>query len=96
MAKHEVMRSFEDVRKKSAKVREDNDVSYIWKQGFPVGTDYAQAIAEATALAKSQGNVTGDVVNSEIIQTPEHEANGEFLVSLTFGREVKTNGPKDH
>jgi hypothetical protein len=81
----ERLRSAARIGKDSARTKERVKVEHIWKQGFPSGTDEDVAVQEATANAASQG-ITGTVINSEIIQTPEHEANNEFLVCLTFGR----------
>lgn len=81
-----VMKNNDLIRKNSIKVREDNEVEHIWKQGFPLGTNYDQAIADATANAKALAGIKASLISSEIIQTPEHEANNEFLVSLVFGK----------
>jgi len=87
----ERLRSAARVRKNSEKNAEEIEVEHIWKQGFPSGTDEDAAVRAATETALGQG-FKGTVIKSEIIQTPEHEANNEFLVCLTIG---KVKGRKD-
>lgn len=60
------------------------NVAHIWKQGFPDSTDHKEAAQEAEANARSQVEGLGRLLSLEIIQTPEHEANNEFLVKLVF------------
>lgn len=89
----ERLRSAARIRKDSDRTKEKNKIEHIWKQGFPSGTDEDVAVQEATDNAATQG-ITGTVIKSEIIQTPEHEANNEFLVCLTFGRVRDIRDPK--
>lgn len=61
------------------------NVKHSWKQGFPLDTPHDQAIQEALVTARSSGGITAELISSEIVITPEHEANGELLVALLFG-----------
>ncbi|MEU4576599.1 hypothetical protein [Nonomuraea sp. NPDC023979] len=60
-------------------------IGHIYKHGFPAATPHEQAMDEALAAARAHGRP----LSAEIVQTPEHEAAGEFLVKvLLLGGEV--------
>lgn len=70
--------------KRMAAVEQEGVVEHVWKQGFPADTPHEQAIEVARQAALQEH--PGDVLAEEIIQTPEHEAAGEFLVRIVIGR----------
>lgn len=61
----------------------------IYKQGFPAETPHARAIQAATeaalALAEADPTLDGSIVETDIIQSDEHAAAGEYLVRLLLG-----------
>lgn len=82
----QVMTDHAKIRKAREELHKSHDIDHVWKQGFPSTVDYETAIANATRDAKL--NVVGGkaIIDAQIIQTPEHLANNEYLVSLTFGK----------
>lgn len=62
----------------------EENATHIWKVGFPSSKDRDEAVTEAEAMARANG-IEDALLHTEIIETPEHIANNEFLVSLTFG-----------
>jgi hypothetical protein len=58
-------------------------VKHVYQQGFPSATPHEQALD--TALVAAAG--LGQPLSAEIVQTPEHEAAGEFLVKVLLLRE---------
>lgn len=63
---------------------EEHQIKLIHKHGFPASTPWedAQPVAIAKALEIAGG---GDVLAVERVQTPEHEAAGEYLVKVVVG-----------
>lgn len=53
-------------------------VGQVHKHGFPAATAHEDAIEEAVTAARAYGKP----ITAEIVQTPEHEAAGEFLVAV--------------
>ncbi|MFI6819276.1 hypothetical protein ACIBG7_43295 [Nonomuraea sp. NPDC050328] len=51
-------------------------IGQVYKQGFPAATGHEDAIEEAVKAAR----VYGKPITAEVVQTPEHEEAGEFLV----------------
>lgn len=78
-----------EIRKSVNDVYMTHNVMHSWKQGFPLNTPHDQAIQEALVSARSNGDITAELIHTEIIITPEHEANGEMLVALLFGELIE-------
>lgn len=61
----------------------------IYKQGFPAGTPQDEAISAAQAraveLAADDPSCDGSIVETEVIQSDEHAAAGEYLVRVLIG-----------
>lgn len=74
-----------EIRKTINDVYRTHNVMHSWKQGFPLSTPHDQALQEALENARLNGGITAELINSEIVITPEHEANNELLVALLFG-----------
>ncbi|MEV0993406.1 hypothetical protein [Nonomuraea sp. NPDC050202] len=66
-------------------------LGHIYKHGFPAATPYEEAMD--TALEAARG--LGRPLSAEIVQTPEHEAAGEFLVKVLLVTDgVEPGGPR--
>jgi hypothetical protein len=69
-------------------------IGHIYKHGFPAATPREQAMDEALQVARAYGQP----LSAEIVQTPEHEAAGEFLVKVLLldgeGRGEAGPGPR--
>lgn len=87
-----ILRDGEHIRKAYDAARKGNRIDHIWGMGFPAATDHDTAITEAERLAKQQ---TGfKVLGSDIIETADHVAAGEFMVRVVLG-EKRPPGEKD-
>ncbi len=88
-----ILRSIAAERKRRRAIeREAAEVVLVHKHGFPAGTSETAALT-AARLAARTAMPLGEILSEEIVQSPEHEAAGEFLVRVTMGR--RTGGSKN-
>lgn len=73
------------------RMRKGMTVTAIYSEGFPLDTPRKTAINLATQHALEQG-IEGVVIEWQILQTPEHEANNEFVVKLWFSTDTEPTG----
>jgi hypothetical protein len=63
-------------------------VQHVYKHGFPARTAEDAALEVARQGARKLHG--GQILAEEIVQTPEHEAAGEYLVVITLGAAAPT------
>ncbi|MEV4059736.1 hypothetical protein [Nonomuraea dietziae] len=64
-------------------------ITHVHKQGFPASTPHAQALEDAERAAAAYGTA----ISAEVIETPEHQAAGEFLVKVLLIPAFKPDEP---
>lgn len=69
-----------DMKKNRREAIRKRRIKQVWKQGFPIGTPFKEAVLAAIETAKQVYD--GRVIRQEQVMTPEHEAAGEFLIVL--------------